>query len=218
VMALPETRLFEVMQKLRSKGGNRRRSTAPIRSEGAAAAAELPVNRSESNVLPEEKTLLRLMLKRGEPLIEFILGRMALNEFTDGPSREIASALMQMYEAEHVDRDAIVDGSFGSEAQRLAADVLVDSVEISENWQKRQNINVPQLNEDAFESASSAMVLLKLDRIDDVIEAQRRRIYDVSHEDEDVRSLQEELMHLMQLRRSIERREFLTGAGEGHEA
>ncbi len=218
VMSLPETRLFEVLERLKSKGRKRRRTSTTPRSAVSATLPNLPVDRSASRVLPEEKTLLRLMLEGGEPLIEFILGRMALNEFTDGPSREIASALMQMYEAEHVDRDAIVDGSFGTEVQQLAADVLVDSVEISENWQKRQNINVPQLNQDAFETASSAMVLLKLDRIDDVIEAHRRHIYDVSQRGEDVRSLQKELMQLMQLRQSIEKREFLAGAGERHEA
>ncbi|MDX1429867.1 MAG: DNA primase, partial [Rhodothermales bacterium] len=217
VLSVPETRLFEALQRVRSKSRGRRARRSPPPSPPAQPTAEQTAPmRPQPRVLPEEKTLLRLMLERGEPLVEFILGRMALNEFTEGPSREIASALMQMYEAEHIDRDQILDGTFGPEVQQLAAAVLVDSVEVSENWEKRQNITVPQLNEDAFESASSAMVLLKLDRIDEVIEEKRREIYNVSQEGGDVQAYQQTLMQLLQLRRSIEKREFLEN--EGHEA
>lgn len=218
VMGVPEIRLFEAFERLRSRRKRvrrtRGRAEARVSGPGARDAGVREVAPTPSVVLPEEKTLLRLMLERGDALVEFILGHMALNEFTEGPSRDIASALMQMYEADHIDRASILDGSFGEEAQRLAAEVLVDSVEISENWEKRQNIPVPGLHDDPYESASSAMTLLKLDRVDAIIEDQRHKIYEASQRGEDVQQLQQDLMKLLAVRRKIEKRTFLSSEGQ----
>ena len=44
-----------------------------------------------------------------------------------------------------------------------------------------------------------------------MVAATRRRIYERSQAGEDVRSQQEELMKLLEIRRSIENREFVSG-------
>ncbi len=218
IMGVPDIRLHEVLSSLRSGRRHRaRRSPAGQPREPAYVSADSAEHRGaqegarSSEALPEEKTLLRLMLVRGAPMIEFILSHMALNEFTEGPSRDIAEALIQMFEAGQVDRDRVLDGTHGDGARELAAEVLVDDVEISENWEKKQNIPVPRLDDDAHESASSAMMLLKLDRVDAMVVGVRRRIYERSQSGEDVRELQENLMKLLDIRRSIENREFLSG-------
>ncbi|NNE47666.1 MAG: DNA primase [Rhodothermales bacterium] len=220
VMGVPDIRLHEALAGIRA--GSRRRRGARAQSMPAGDSvgpSHQATSLDESGAiaavepLPEEKTLLRLMLGHGAPLVEFILSHMALNEFTEGPSREIASALMQMFEAGRVDRDRVLDGSYGDEARELAAEVLVGTIEASKNWAKKQNIRVPLLDEDSHESASSAMTLLKLDRVDDAIVRMRARIYTRVEEGGDVRAAQEELMKLVNIRRSIESREFLSGHG-----
>ncbi len=221
VMGVPDIRLHEVFAGLRSGGTRRsRRTPQPVErrpAEEEAVRAEQPQGEQQSHAmpLPEEKTLLRLMLARGAPLVEFILSHMALNEFTEGPSRDIASALMQMFEAGTVDRDRVLDGTYGDAARELAAEVLVDHVEVSENWQKKQNIPVPRLDQDAYESATSAMTLLKLDRLDAMVAETRRSIYERSQAGEDVRLQQKELLKLLDVRRAIENREFVTGHRAG---
>jgi DNA primase len=220
VMGVPDIRLHEALAGIRS-GSGRRRSARPqsIPAENAADPSHHAPSHAEvgaiaaAEPLPEEKTLLRLMLGHGAPLVEFILSHMALNEFTEGPSREIASALMQMFEAGQVDRDRVLDGTYGDEARELAAEVLVGAIEASKNWEKKQNIRVPLLDEDSHESASSAMTLLKLDRVDDAIARTRERIYTRAEEGGNVRAVQEELMNLVNVRRAIESREFLSGHG-----
>jgi Zn-dependent peptidase ImmA (M78 family) len=122
---------------------------------------------------------------------------------------------MEMFEGGDVDRDRVLDGTHGDAAQELAAEVLVDHVEISENWEKKQNIPVPRLDHDAYESASSAMTLLKLDRVDVMVASARRTIYERSQAGEDVRAQQEELMKLLEIRRAIENREFLSSHRAG---
>lgn len=57
------------------------------------------------------------------------------------------------------------------------------------------------------------MTLLKLDRVDDAIAISRERIYTRVEEGGDVRAAQEELMKLVNIRRAIESREFLSGHG-----
>jgi DNA primase len=220
VMGVPDIRLHEALAGIRAGSRRRRGARAQHMPAGdSVGPSHQAASPDESGAiaavepLPEEKTLLRLMLGHGAPLVEFILSHMALNEFTEGPSREIASALMQMFEAGQVDRDRVLDGSYGDEARELAAEVLVGTIEASKNWAKKQNIRVPLLDEDSHESASSAMMLLKLDRVDDAIARTRERIYTRAEEGGDVRAAQEELIKLVNIRRAIESREFLSGHG-----
>ena len=161
--------------------------------------------------LPEEKVLLRLMLEQGEPLVEFILSNMSLGEFTPGPTRKLVRALAQMFEENDIRPQHILEGKYGAAVQRLGAAVMVDEHEPSKNWIQRQNISVPRLNEEPYEAGASAMTLLKLDRVNEAIEAHRQQMYQASQaaDEERMRELQNEMMALHQLRKQIEQREYL---------
>ncbi len=178
----------------------------PVEASPEAPAAPPP---SAAEPLPPEKTLIRLMLEHGTPMVEFILGRMALDEFSPGPAREIVEILLAMYREEAVDPKKFFDGSFAEPVQSLAAGVLVDRYEPSENWQLMQNIAVPRINEDAEKAATSAMTLLKLERVREAIAQQKEKMYRATQDGGDLRPLQTEMMALHDLRRQIERREFL---------
>ncbi|MCH8963071.1 MAG: hypothetical protein IH820_17600 [Bacteroidetes bacterium] len=167
-----------------------------------------PAAIQESEPLPQEKILLRLMLEHGNPMLEFILKHMALEEFTAGPSREIVEILLGMYHEGTVERQRFFDGSFSEAVQGLAAGVLVDRYEPSENWALKK-IPVPRINEDPHKTAASAMRLLKLIRVKTAIDQHKEKMYRASQSQEDLHALQSELMQLLELQKQIDRREFL---------
>jgi DNA primase len=160
--------------------------------------------------LPEERLLFRLMLEHGTPMVEFVLGNMALNEFTDGVSRRLAQKLIAMYQAGNVRPQEILEGAHGQDLQSLGASVMVDAEVPSKNW-SRNDITVPDFNQKPYEAGADAMTLLKLDRVQDAISDQKQRIYQATESDDDA-AIQEEqsrLMGLYDLRKRIEQREFL---------
>lgn len=226
VLEVPDMQLRPVLRKLlQDQRQQTRRETRreeiiapgprPAAVASIPAAVDAPVEEpalppaQAPEPAPQEKTLLRLMLEHGSPMVAFILNHMALEEFTAGPAREIVEILLQMYREGTVETQRFFDGSFSEAVQRLAADVLVDRYEPSENWALKQNISVPRINEDAQKAATSAMTLLKLNRVKIAIDQHKERIYRASQGQGDLHALQAELMHLFELQKQIKRREFL---------
>jgi DNA primase len=200
-----------------SRGGNDRQE-APHPADGAGsvpadaeAVAPSQEERVEDQPMPEEKILLRLMLEHGTTMVEFILGNMALDEFTAGAPRKTIQAFIQMYQEDRVRPQQILEGRFGDKLQRLGASVMVDEHQLSENWARNSNISVPRLNNDPFEAAASAMTLLKLDRVNETIQEHKRRMRRADQEgnDDKMRALQQKMMSLYELRKHIENREYL---------
>ena len=171
-------------------------------------ATDAPTEAPPKRPLPQEEILLRLMLEHGTPMVRLILGHMGMDEFTGGPPRQMAAALLEMYHAGAVQPQEILDGSAGRALQQLGASVMVDQFEPSENWQRR-NVNVPRMNADAREAAASAMTLLKLRRVDEAIRHCKEKQFRVQDNDEAQRQAQQQLMDLHALRKQIERREYL---------
>ena len=221
VLGVPDNDLFRMLdeelqqketkerrQRTRQQKRAEQRNGAPEearRAEKAETAEQAP----PTQPLPEEKILLRLMLEHGTSMVEFILSNMALDEFTEGPSRRIVKRLIEMYQADDVRPNEILSGKHGTEVQNLAASVMVDEHEPSANWIYKQNISVPRLNQEPYEAGASAMTLLKMDRVNAAIEAKRERVFQVQGDDERVRELQNQMMKLHDLRKRIDRREFL---------
>ena len=161
-------------------------------------------------VLPEERLLLRLMLEKGRRMIQYVLKHMALDEFSEGPVRNLVKSLMQMYKNGNVQPDRILRGEEGPRLQQLAASVRVDEYSPSENWEHRRDIRVPRLNEQPYEAAASAMTLLKLDRVDEALRDMRSRIHRADRNGEnDLTPLQNQLMKLTRLRKHIQERDYL---------
>lgn len=184
-----------------------RSGAAPeMRSEAAEAPAPPPARPA---VRPEEEALIRLMLAHGAPMVEHVLGRMALSEFTEGPARATVEHLLRQYHEGQVVREPFVGGEYGEAVQRLAAGALADRHEVSANWERRAGIPVPERDEEPLEAAASAMTLLKLDRLAEAIERQHRRIYEAERAGEELGPLLAEMQQLQALRGRIERREFL---------
>jgi DNA primase len=136
----------------RRRERERRKQTQPDHAETPAAEASPssgerdgpPPSSSESEAtsspdssaepLPEERVLFRLMLENGSRMVAFVLGHMALDEFTEGPPRTLAQTLAQMYDDGAVEPKAILSGEHGDTLQQLGASVLINAHEASEHW------------------------------------------------------------------------------------
>jgi DNA primase len=174
----------------------------PVSTEPARVAVPILMR-------PEEAVLLRLMLEHGAPMVEHVLTRMALDEFSEGTVREFVGHLLAQYEAGEVDAEPFRRGDCGEVVQRLAAEVLTERHALSENWARRIGIAVPGLDAQPYEAAVSAMRLLKLDRVEEAIEAVKRRVFVAEQEGEDVTALLQQQDELNALKRQIERGAFL---------
>lgn len=207
-LGLAEYRIHDELDKLAR--GKRKKRRQPAAAPDAAVHQPPALSKARSRgPLPEEKSLIRLMIAGGEPMIELILGNMALDEFSEGASRETVSLLLQMYESGSINNKRLVDGSAGDAVQKLATEVMLSENEPSRNWERLRNITVPRLDQDARASAIGAMRLLKLDRVDEAVEEVKQRIYAATSAGEDVRELQEELQNLFLTKKKIEEDAFL---------
>ena len=200
---------------LKQENGSRRapRQEAPLpEDEHDPGAAPTP---ETFEMKPEEGALLRLMLERGGPMVEHVLGHMALEEFSAGPVRRTVQQLLAQYEQGRIDKDAFTSGQFGATVQQIATGVLVDRHVASENY-ARKGMRVPEMNAEPYEAAASAMTLLKLDRVSEAIELVSRKTYAAEQAGEDLTELQQRMTELQRLKIQIERREFFEwGQAEG---
>jgi DNA primase len=217
-LGVPDIHLRMQFRDVLKRGGGPRREPryeAPPPEDEFDAGAPPPPETFEMK--PEEGALLRLMLERGSPMVEHVLGHMALEEFSPGPVRETVTHLLEQYRQGRVDKTAFTGGQFGTTVQQIAAGVLVDRHAPSDHYE-RKGIRVPEMNAEPFEAAASAMTLLKLDRVNEAIELVSRRTYAAEQAGEDLTALQQRMQELQRLKMQIERREFFEwGQAEGGE-
>ncbi|MDX1439621.1 MAG: DNA primase [Rubricoccaceae bacterium] len=192
---------------LRVRGREMRKPVRVIEEE-TVSGADLPPT-PPVQIRPEEHSLLRLMFEHGEPMLEHILGRMGLDEFSPGLVREIVGHMIEQYQAGTFDGSMFRSGALGEEIQRFTAEVMFESHALSDNWTEKLGIDVPSLDEKPYEAANSAMRLLKLDRADEAIERQKRRVFAAEQAGEDIVPHQAELQRLLETRKQIEQGDFL---------
>ena len=183
------------------------RKLRPTRAPRSAAEPEAKTAALQPKIaaLPPEKALLQLMLTHGESMVHFIMTRMSVREFSEGPCRDVVTRLLEMYETGNVDAQEFLAGREDNTVQQLVAELLAVRHEPSQNWAFR-NIHVPGINEDRERAAESAMKRLKLHRIGSVINEHVKRMdrkTDVSQ------AMQQEMMRLLNVRKHIESGAFL---------
>ena len=159
-------------------------------------------------VRPKEEALIRIMLHEGVPMIEHVLTRMGLDEFTAGASRETVEALVVQYEAGAIDTAPFIRGDFGPGVQELASRILAPRHDVSDNWGKA-GVVVPGMDDRPFDVATGAMKGLKMDRLLEAVEAARARLLAAERDGRDVSDIQAEIVGLNDLRVQIERGAFL---------
>ncbi|MEM1096288.1 MAG: DNA primase [Bacteroidota bacterium] len=225
VLRVPDSYLYPVLERA-VRDRSRKRSREPRRYEEpppqtapprpfAPISEEVPhdVAVVEAPMLaepkPEEKALLRMMLEHGMEMIEFVLSYMGVDEFTLGPSRTMVEQFIHMYEADALDTKALFDGTHGRGVQQLAAEVSMTRYEPSKGWEEKVNVTVPRLDENAREAATSAMKLLKLDRVDEAIEEVKLQQHRKSLQGDALMENLTRIMDLQKLREQIKQGAFL---------
>ena len=230
VLDIPDIRLFgvleNVLRQMEKKGRQAKpsRSVSPEHTDVYHAEAPLlpeeydqPVqHKSElpsvpaQEPLPQEKMLLRIMIDHGIPLVEYIMGNMALHEFTEGVMTDAIGHVLAIYQnGKRLDRQPFVDGSFGLAIQKLVTEILMLKHEPSENWARKQNISIPRFNQEPFVAANSAMKQLKRRRVEEALQELKSRIFQAQRRGEDVNPLLHERIALLQFQKQIEDPDFL---------
>jgi len=146
-------------------------------------------------VIPEEeKSLLKVMIDSGASMIEYIMGRTAINEFQEGASRELASALVKIYQEYHDKSIKVIQEGHldvGEQAQQLMASLMIDQHHVSPRWSD-QKIKVPSLNEDIMQVAKQSMLVMKQKSISKYLRELERKILATEEGSEEQMKLQEE--------------------------
>ena len=158
---------------------------------------------------PAEALLVRLMLDEGAPMVEFILGHMALEEFTDGFARETVLQIANQYTEGQIAPDRFISGQFGTDIRDWVSGLMLDKEVISVRWGERVKGARARMNQHPYEVAEDAMTRLKLHALDRVLEDVQGQIRMTAPSGEDLNTLLGQQMHLIALRKQIEERSFL---------
>lgn len=159
---------------------------------------------------PEEESLIRLMLEHGLPMVEHVLTRMGIDEFTPGAPQAVVEALIAQFEAGAIDVGPFVRGEHGESARVLVAEALAERHSLSaDNWKAKVGTTVKGRDSEPFQTATSSMRLLKLDRVQEAISETMGEIQTRERAGDDIADLQAQVNELNALRRTIDRGEFM---------
>ncbi len=160
-------------------------------------------------VRPEESSLIRLMLEQGLPMVEHVLTRMGVEEFTPGPAQEVVGALIGQFEAGAVEVAPFVRGEHGDDVRVLVQDALAERHGLSDNWKGKVGVDAKGRDDNPFASAAGSMRLLKLDRVQEAVTEAMAQMQSLERAGQDITELQAHVNDLNELRRQIERGEFM---------
>ena len=213
VSGMPQTTVSRAFEQRRRRQGNRPASAPREQQEYAQRTRNVGTGtesrQAKTVALPGEETMIRLMLEHGDSMIEFVLGHMSLNEFTEGPAKRGVEAILSSYESGRFEAQALLGSVAEDELKQFLLGVLTDRESPSENWTRKLNIIVPRLNEDEYKVARDAMVQVKVHRVVREMDRVRGEIYAAQQAQSDSTGLQRELNALQDLRKQIERQEFI---------
>ncbi|MEM8556863.1 MAG: DNA primase [Bacteroidota bacterium] len=202
-----------------SRRDEARREEARPRHDGAAGSPQEPwAHRTPDATLrrppprptasPAELLLVKLMLEHGMPMVEHVLTRMALTEFSEGGTKTAVEKLIEQAQQDRIEATPFKDGTYGPAVQQAVAEALVERHAVSDNW-SRVGIEVRDPHRDPFAAATSAMQVLKLLRLDQAIADVQRRIYAADQAGEDLRPLQELMLRYQHMKRDVQTGAFL---------
>ncbi len=207
VLGLPDATVRQLLRRRRRPQSAGDGYGAPADPDRSTVPARNPT--PAPTMRPEEAELLRLMLKEGAPMVEHVLSRMAIEEFSEGPVRATAAGLIAQYESGTIDSGAFQRGEFGEEIQRLVAEVMSNKYTVSARGASRRGVTAERRDAQPLAAATSAMRLLKLDRLDEALAGVNQEIFVAENNGADATELYRRVNALNELRVQIERGGFL---------
>jgi DNA primase len=206
-LRVPDASLRPILRKLLDpRRSNKRPERRRFETEGDSATPSDAPPRPRGVVLPEESELLRLMLQQGMPMVEHVLTRLSVGEFSEGEVRDVVETLVDQYQAGAIDRDVFVRGDKGEAVRGLVTETLAVRHSLSsDNWQRRIGMTVPERDGKPFEVADSAIKLLRLHRVKEAVAALMLQMSQDERNGEDVTALAQRINELNVVRQAIER-------------
>lgn len=150
--------------------------------------------------------LLDIMLQHGTPVINYVFSYMDAEDFSEGPYRRLAANLHDLA-YEHGDAVQIPVSAkllaADSEVQHLAAEISFPKYQLSHNWEK-QDIEVPDMNEDPFKIARDNIAALKKQMIEAAIDKAYEQYQNARPESPERNAFMEDVMVCLKMRKEIE--------------
>lgn len=198
VFGIPDSALREAFKRLE---GSRRTPRREQRPKPDATPETSPPDRA----LSAEKALLELMLTKGASMVSLVMQYVSLDEFTEGPARDVATRIFDTDREHAIHAQEFLDGQYPEDVQSLVTELLLPRHEVSRNWE-RLKIEVPRINANEREAVLGAIKQLKLYRINSAIAEHRNAMFKNRDHRE---AMQPEMMRLTQARQQIVSGAFL---------
>ena len=176
----------------------RQESTVPVSQPDEAPQPIVVVSEAETE-------LLRTMLEEGSAMVEYVMGHMALDEFTPGPARDLVQAILDLYHEHRAQMtEAVKRGLLDvpRSAQQLLAHITLDRHQLSSRWES-MGVNVPDRRAVARKIAHDAMVKLKTKAVEEQIAKLQNRLLTALDGSPEQSEIQARLINLLDLKQGI---------------
>lgn len=175
-LRMPEAELQAALEQRARSGSPGPSAARPVRLEPSAEALSPQPSALQPDIPPPERLLLRLMLEHGGALVRHVFSHTSLEEFQEGPSRELARRLLETYQrGEPIEIPRWIRELEGTSPGALMLDVLIDPHELSPGWRERRLV-AGQPEPDPHEAAADAIKRLKRWNLERLIEQNSRMI------------------------------------------
>lgn len=183
----------------------------PVRafSKNEKVLAPSAANRILDTPSAAEKALLRLMLTQPSAVVFHILAYVNAGEFQEGVAQDLFLEILHLYQEEQFQVERLVRGEFGVILRDLVAELMVPAMEVSDNWAKRIKGANLTMDRNPYEVAEDAMTRLKLAQVDRAIHETRTALAATQQAQTDPTPLLAQINALHELRKQVERRDFL---------
>ena len=197
VFGIPDSTLRKAFRHLENPRQTPHREQRPT----SAAPETSPLDR----ILSAEKALIGLMLTKGASMVALVLQYVSLDDFTEGPARDVAARIFDTDDKYAIDAQEFFGSQYPTAVQSLVTEVLLPRYEVSQNWEKLK-IEVPRINANEREAALGAIKQLKLHRINIAIAEHRNAMFKNREHPE---AMQPEMMRLTRAKQQIVSGAFL---------
>ncbi len=202
---LYETTLYRELEK--SLAEEKQRAKLFTESERAIStttdvrSVSLPKKSAETNISAPERDLVQAMLEGGEGVVKLVFAHISLDDFSHPHARTIAQHILSAFEeGKTVELSGFIDELEDEELKRFVATIVFSKHQLSKKW--NDSINIEQ--GEPLKIAADAVVHIKKQMIDKLIEENQQALKQASQRGEDVVPFLELSRKLIESKRDLE--------------
>lgn len=179
---LYESLLHRELEQVRSR---EQRVPPPVpRSAQTLQRAPEPVPMPIPTTIPApQRDIVKLFLEADAEVIRFLLDSVVLDDFTDPRMRQVMERIYEaLQEGEAPDAASFIDSLESDELRMLIADIVMNRYELSKGWQE---IDVEIDEPHPWDVARGAVMRLRKERVNRLIEQNQKRLREAIQRGED---------------------------------